>query len=51
MEVSSTSINVANVTVEATAHRFARGFQTVTGAALAIGISELCVVALIRTQL
>ncbi len=49
MEVSSTSINVASVTVSATAQRFARGFQTVVaGVALAACIGEVWAAALIE---
>ena len=46
MEVSRTSMNVARVTVRAMAQRLARGFQTVTGAAVA-GMGEVWVAALI----
>jgi hypothetical protein len=45
MEVSRTSMKVARVTVRATAHRLARGFQTVV-AALA-GSGEVWAAALI----
>ena len=48
IEVSSTSINVARVTVKATAQRLARGFQTVIGAAGAfIGSADVWAEALI----